>query len=208
MQSTETVDDQLANNLTPLFDTRSTTRVSLETTKQKERESTRIVIMRDRTFAHEGAAPPAGFAPMAAITARDARRHARANSGGLDAEAGGGGGSPSSAPRSPRRAASAAAANGGSALTAPVNFEQRQDEEEDEHEHFSHRAPWLRAFVLGANDGLVSVASLMLGVGAASPSGDGAAAALQAMRVSGVAGLVAGALSMAVGEYISVSSQR
>lgn len=55
--------------------------------------------------------------------------------------------------------------------------------------------------MLGANDGLVSVASLMLGVGAA--EGD-----VKAMRLSGVAGLVAGALSMAVGEYISVSSQR
>jgi VIT1/CCC1 family predicted Fe2+/Mn2+ transporter len=63
------------------------------------------------------------------------------------------------------------------------------------------RAPWLRAFVLGANDGLVSVASLILGVGAGSDS-------LKAMQLSGMAGLVAGALSMACGEYISVSSQR
>eukprot|EP00878_Enallax_costatus_P003298 GHUV01003503.1.p1 GENE.GHUV01003503.1~~GHUV01003503.1.p1 ORF type:complete len:252 (+),score=46.60 GHUV01003503.1:331-1086(+) len=71
----------------------------------------------------------------------------------------------------------------------------------DEHVHYSHRAPWLRAFVLGANDGLVSVASLMLGVG-------GATADLKTMQLSGVAGLVAGALSMACGEYISVSSQK
>ncbi len=71
----------------------------------------------------------------------------------------------------------------------------------DEHEHFSHRAPWLRAGVLGANDGLVSVASLMLGVGGGSDS-------LHLVVLAGVAGLVGGALSMAVGEYISVSSQR
>lgn len=74
-------------------------------------------------------------------------------------------------------------------------------EEDDEHTHYSHRAPWLRAFVLGANDGLVSVASLMLGVGAASSD-------LRTMQLSGVAGLVAGALSMACGEYISVASQK
>lgn len=55
--------------------------------------------------------------------------------------------------------------------------------------------------MLGANDGLVSVASLILGVGAGSDS-------LRAMQLSGMAGLVAGALSMACGEYISVSSQR
>eukprot|EP00879_Flechtneria_rotunda_P021190 GHRR01022322.1.p1 GENE.GHRR01022322.1~~GHRR01022322.1.p1 ORF type:complete len:145 (+),score=52.25 GHRR01022322.1:184-618(+) len=72
---------------------------------------------------------------------------------------------------------------------------------EDEHVHYSHRAPWLRAFVLGANDGLVSVASLMLGVGAGTE-------ALRTMQLSGIAGLVAGALSMACGEYISVASQK
>lgn len=71
----------------------------------------------------------------------------------------------------------------------------------DEHEHFSQRAPWLRASVLGANDGLVSVASLMLGVGGGSES-------LHIVVLAGVAGLIGGALSMAVGEYISVSSQR
>lgn len=58
-----------------------------------------------------------------------------------------------------------------------------------------------RAGVLGANDGLVSVASLMLGVGGGTDS-------LRAMTLAGVAGLVGGALSMACGEYISVSSQR
>ncbi|KIZ03149.1 Fe(2+)/(Mn2+) transporter pcl1 [Monoraphidium neglectum] len=69
------------------------------------------------------------------------------------------------------------------------------------HAHFSHRAPWLRAMVLGANDGLVSVAALMMGVG-------GADADLRVMQLAGVAGLVGGALSMACGEYISVSSQK
>jgi len=66
--------------------------------------------------------------------------------------------------------------------------------------HFVNRTGWLRAAVLGANDGIVSVASLIVGVAAASPSRD-------AVLVAGVAGLVAGALSMAAGEYISVSSQ-
>ncbi len=73
--------------------------------------------------------------------------------------------------------------------------------EPDEHEHFSHRAPWLRAGVLGATDGLVSVASLMMGVG-------GGSSALHIMILAGLAGLVGGALSMAVGEYISVASQK
>ncbi len=71
----------------------------------------------------------------------------------------------------------------------------------DEHEHYSQRAPWLRAGVLGANDGLVSVASLMLGV-------EGGSNELHNVVLAGVAGLVAGALSMAVGEFVSVSSQR
>lgn len=67
--------------------------------------------------------------------------------------------------------------------------------------HRGHRTNWLRAAVLGANDGIVSTAGLVLGVVA---SGAGSAAILTA----GIAGLVAGALSMAVGEYVSVSSQR
>lgn len=75
------------------------------------------------------------------------------------------------------------------------------DDEYCDHEHFSNRAPWLRAMVLGANDGLVSVAALMMGVA-------GGNADLSVLRLSGVAGLIAGALSMAVGEYVSVSSQR
>ena len=66
--------------------------------------------------------------------------------------------------------------------------------------HLVARIGWLRAAVLGANDGIVSTASLILGVAA---SGADRAAIL----VAGVAGLVAGAMSMAAGEYVSVSSQ-
>jgi vacuolar iron transporter family protein len=66
--------------------------------------------------------------------------------------------------------------------------------------HRSERIGWLRAAVLGANDGIVSTASLVVGVAAAD-------AARQDVLVAGVAGLVAGALSMAAGEYVSVSSQ-
>src|SRR5436853_503832 len=68
-------------------------------------------------------------------------------------------------------------------------------------EHKSHRAGWLRAAVLGANDGIVSTASLVIGVAAATTS-------RTAVITAGVAGLVGGAMSMAAGEYISVSSQR
>jgi VIT1/CCC1 family predicted Fe2+/Mn2+ transporter len=67
--------------------------------------------------------------------------------------------------------------------------------------HLSRRSNWLRAAVLGANDGIVSTASLVLGVAASGASGS-------AVATAGVAGLVAGALSMAAGEYVSVSSQR
>lgn len=67
--------------------------------------------------------------------------------------------------------------------------------------HRSGRASWLRAAVLGADDAIVSTASLMIGVSAS-------AASKEAILVAGVAGLVAGAMSMAVGEYVSVSSQR
>jgi VIT1/CCC1 family predicted Fe2+/Mn2+ transporter len=66
--------------------------------------------------------------------------------------------------------------------------------------HNASRIGWLRAAVLGANDGLVSTASLVVGVAAAAP-GPGA------VLVAGVAGTVAGAMSMAAGEYVSVSSQ-
>jgi len=67
-------------------------------------------------------------------------------------------------------------------------------------EHRAERIGWLRAAVLGANDGIVSTASLVLGVAAAQ-------ATHQDVLVAGVAGLVAGAMSMAAGEYVSVSSQ-
>jgi VIT1/CCC1 family predicted Fe2+/Mn2+ transporter len=66
--------------------------------------------------------------------------------------------------------------------------------------HFSQRIGWLRAAVLGANDGIVSTASLVVGVAAANGGRN-------AVLVAGVAGLVAGAMSMAAGEYVSVSSQ-
>ncbi len=66
--------------------------------------------------------------------------------------------------------------------------------------HRTHRIGWLRAAVLGANDGIVSTASLVLGVAAAG-------AGSQNILIAGVAGLVAGAMSMAAGEYVSVSSQ-
>ncbi len=66
--------------------------------------------------------------------------------------------------------------------------------------HRTHRIGWLRAAVLGANDGIVSTASLVLGVAAAGVNSQG-------ILVTGVAGLVAGAMSMAAGEYVSVSSQ-
>ena len=66
--------------------------------------------------------------------------------------------------------------------------------------HLVARIGWLRAAVLGANDGIVSTASLIVGVAAAS-------AATSEVLIAGVAGLVAGAMSMAAGEYVSVSSQ-
>jgi VIT1/CCC1 family predicted Fe2+/Mn2+ transporter len=66
--------------------------------------------------------------------------------------------------------------------------------------HYGDRIGWLRAAVLGANDGIVSTASLLVGVAAAEPG-------RAPMLLAGVAGLVAGAMSMAAGEYVSVSSQ-
>jgi VIT1/CCC1 family predicted Fe2+/Mn2+ transporter len=66
--------------------------------------------------------------------------------------------------------------------------------------HLVDRIGWLRAAVLGANDGIVSTASLIVGVAAASPN-------TNEVLLAGVAGLVAGAMSMAAGEYVSVSSQ-
>ena len=67
--------------------------------------------------------------------------------------------------------------------------------------HKSHRSGWLRAAVLGANDGVVSTAALIVGVASSGSS-------LAAVRIAGIAGLVAGAMSMAAGEYVSVASQR
>lgn len=66
--------------------------------------------------------------------------------------------------------------------------------------HLVTRIGWLRAAVLGANDGIISTASLILGVASAETSSEG-------VVLAGVAGLVAGAMSMAAGEYVSVSSQ-
>ncbi|HVK94989.1 MAG TPA: VIT family protein [Noviherbaspirillum sp.] len=66
--------------------------------------------------------------------------------------------------------------------------------------HRRHRIGWLRAAVLGANDGIVSTSSLVLGVAAAGANAEN-------ILIAGVAGLVAGAMSMAAGEYVSVSSQ-
>lgn len=77
------------------------------------------------------------------------------------------------------------------------------DEMHDAHlaeEHYSHRMGWLRAAVLGANDGIISVVSLLVGVIASGADKD-------AILVVAIAALVAGALSMAAGEYVSVSSQ-
>jgi VIT1/CCC1 family predicted Fe2+/Mn2+ transporter len=68
------------------------------------------------------------------------------------------------------------------------------------HEHRSDRIGWIRAVVLGANDGIVSTASLIIGVAASQAAGDN-------LFTVGMAGLVAGAMSMAAGEYVSVSSQ-
>ena len=67
-------------------------------------------------------------------------------------------------------------------------------------QHYIHRSNWLRAAVLGANDGIISIASLAIGIAAASSE-------RQPIILATVAGLVAGALSMAAGEYVSVSSQ-
>src|SRR6476660_8031355 len=66
--------------------------------------------------------------------------------------------------------------------------------------HYIHRSNWLRAAVLGANDGIISISSLAIGVAAAGT-------AREPVLLATIAGLVAGALSMAAGEYVSVSSQ-
>lgn len=87
-------------------------------------------------------------------------------------------------------------------MTESTHDDLHHDHPVPRHEgHKSHRAAWLRAAVLGANDGIVSTSSLILGVAAANAS-------KQAILTAGFAGLIAGALSMAAGEYVSVSSQR
>lgn len=80
---------------------------------------------------------------------------------------------------------------------------QRENRQQKKHGegHRSDRVGWLRAAVLGADDAIVSTASLMLGVAASAASKD-------AILIAGLAGLVAGSMSMAVGEFVSVSSQR
>lgn len=78
--------------------------------------------------------------------------------------------------------------------------EPNQDKDMDSDSSISQRAQWLRAAILGANDGLVSTSSLMMGIGAVKSDS-------KAMLLSGFAGLIAGACSMAIGEFVSVSSQ-
>jgi len=82
-----------------------------------------------------------------------------------------------------------------------VTPEPRAHDGEEHGTGIGRRLNWLRAGVLGANDGIVSVASLVVGVA-------GAGAGVPAILAAGVAGLVGGAISMALGEYVSVSSQR
>lgn len=78
--------------------------------------------------------------------------------------------------------------------------EMQHYESAHEEVHFVNRSGWLRAAVLGANDGIVSISSLIVGVAAADPNPS-------VVLVAGAAGLAAGAMSMAAGEYVSVSSQ-
>ena len=85
--------------------------------------------------------------------------------------------------------------------TLPVrNARSRQPTMKHDEAHRTHRIGWLRASVLGANDGIVSTASLLVGVAAANAS-------QSTLLMTGVAALVAGAMSMAAGEYVSVHSQ-
>ncbi|ESW29963.1 hypothetical protein PHAVU_002G113500 [Phaseolus vulgaris] len=82
-----------------------------------------------------------------------------------------------------------------------VGVEPKPNQEiEERNIDYSQRANWLRAAVLGANDGLISVASLMMGVGAVKEN-------ITAMLLAGFAGLIAGACSMAIGEFVSVYTQ-
>jgi len=117
----------------------------------------------------------------------------------IRARLGGGRGSPAAQVHHPARSA---------AYSASVNDSDNvRDSGSWKHPHephgggFASRLNWLRAGVLGANDGIVSTAGLVVGVASAT-------AATTPILTAGVAGLVAGALSMAAGEYVSVSSQR
>ena len=80
-------------------------------------------------------------------------------------------------------------------MTTPTHFEPHDAA-------FASKLNWLRAGVLGANDGIVSVAALVVGVAAVNPTNTAA------ILIAGIAGIAAGAISMALGEYVSVSSQR
>nr|GMD08849.1 vacuolar iron transporter homolog 4-like [Ipomoea batatas] len=86
-------------------------------------------------------------------------------------------------------------------ISIPKDCRNQTQIPEEESFDYSQRAQWLRAAVLGANDGLVSTASLMMGVGAVKKEAT-------AMILTGFAGLFAGSCSMAIGEFVSVYSQR
>ena len=88
-----------------------------------------------------------------------------------------------------------------SELVSPDDLEVGPHDDEPHNQSFAHRLNWLRAAVLGANDGIVSTAGLVMGVA-------GATSSRSTILIAGTAGLVAGALSMGAGEYVSVSTQR
>jgi vacuolar iron transporter family protein len=99
----------------------------------------------------------------------------------------------------PRRAVQAGSVT--TSAAPPPRPQLPPDHHHNAEQHRTHRAGWLRAAVLGANDGVVSTASLIVGVASSGAS-------FAAVRTAGIAALFAGALSMAVGEYVSVASQR
>ncbi|RYR32154.1 hypothetical protein Ahy_B01g057152 [Arachis hypogaea] len=90
--------------------------------------------------------------------------------------------------------------NNNTTITIIKNPENEEEANKKEEFDYSKRSQWLRAALLGANDGLLSTAVLMMGVGAIRKD-------MKAMVLSGFAGLVAGACSMAIGEFVSVYSQ-
>ncbi|XBB65859.1 VIT family protein [Nocardioides sp. WV_118_6] len=91
--------------------------------------------------------------------------------------------------------------SGATTETGPEGEELGPHEDEPHEQGFNNRLNWLRAGVLGANDGIVSTAGIVLGVA-------GATTDRSAILIAGIAGLAAGAMSMAAGEYVSVSTQR